>query len=372
MSAMKGSTRRVDAGLGVRALRRRRAASRRTGGALRQRSAPRSAASACGTAALSARAPWLPPSTSRRSGPSRPAKRSLGGGSAAISARTGLPTTSSSRSAKLPGKPVSTRRAKRASTRLVRPGARFCSCTSSGTPAQPRGDAARAGGEAAEADHRARLALAQRLQRRRAPRASSAQRRARAASRGPCRARRAPRWCRSAMSCCGTRRVSMPPSAPSHSTGTPRARSACATARPGKMWPPVPPARIITGCRSESVAATLMRSSRASARRAGAGGWCRARRCRRGGDGVAPVAGTLPAGGVRRLRRAGARPGARRDRVRSDTRSSRPSAAQVISTLEPPEEISGSVRPLVGSRPRFTPIETKLCRLIHSAMPNAQ
>ena len=45
-----------------------------------------------------------------------------------------------------------------------------------------------------------------------------------------------------AMSCGGTKRVSMPPSAPSQRTSAPRARKACATARPGKMWPPVPPA----------------------------------------------------------------------------------------------------------------------------------
>jgi hypothetical protein len=49
----------------------------------------------------------------------------------------------------------------------------------------------------------------------------------------------------------------------------------------------------------------------------------------------------------------------------NDTRSNTPSAAQVSRTLEPPEEINGRVRPLVGSRPRFTPIETKLCSDIH-------
>ncbi|KAG1477850.1 hypothetical protein G6F53_014289 [Rhizopus delemar] len=42
------------------------------------------------------------------------------------------------------------------------------------------------------------------------------------------------------------------------------------------MWPPVPPARIITG-RAVSWAA-LMTASRRSVRRATAGGWCRARR----------------------------------------------------------------------------------------------
>src|SRR6185312_13463451 len=52
---------------------------------------------------------------------------------------------------------------------------------------------------------------------------------------------------RSAMLRAGTSRVSMPPDAPSHSTGTLRARSASATASPGKMWPPVPPAMIMIG-----------------------------------------------------------------------------------------------------------------------------
>ena len=47
-------------------------------------------------------------------------------------------------------------------------------------------------------------------------------------------------------------------------------------------------------------------------------------------------------------------------------------AAQVISTLEPPDEINGRVRPLVGRMPRFTPIDTKACRLIHRPRPNAQ
>src|SRR3546814_6142284 len=42
-----------------------------------------------------------------------------------------------------------------------------------------------------------------------------------------------------AMPAAGTMRVSMPPSEPSHNTGTPSACSAMATAMPGKMWPPV-------------------------------------------------------------------------------------------------------------------------------------
>ena len=58
------------------------------------RAAAGSSASAAGTRSLSAAAPRLPPTTSRRSGPVRPAKALLGGGMAAISSRTGLPTHS--------------------------------------------------------------------------------------------------------------------------------------------------------------------------------------------------------------------------------------------------------------------------------------
>ena len=47
-------------------------------------------------------------------------------------------------------------------------------------------------------------------------------------------------------------------------------------------------------------------------------------------------------------------------------------ATQLIITLEPPDEIMGRVRPLVGSRPRFTPMETKACRLIQKPTPKAQ
>ena len=42
----------------------------------------------------------------------------------------------------------------------------------------------------------------------------------------------------------GTMRDSMEPGAPSQRTFQPRSRSAWATARPGKIWPPVPPAMI--------------------------------------------------------------------------------------------------------------------------------
>ena len=49
-------------------------------------------ASAAGTRSLSALAPRLPPTTSKRSGPERPANRSDGGPTLAIASRKGLPT----------------------------------------------------------------------------------------------------------------------------------------------------------------------------------------------------------------------------------------------------------------------------------------
>jgi hypothetical protein len=88
------------------------------------------------------------------------------------------------------------------------------------------------------------------------------------------------------------------------------------------------------------------------------------------GSGGCAVSGPGPAGGWLARPRSLATCRAARS-YSQETRSSRPIATQVISTLEPPEEISGRVRPLVGSMPRLTPIETKLCSAIHKAMPNA-
>ena len=45
----------------------------------------------------------------------------------------------------------------------------------------------------------------------------------------------------------GTKRDSMLPGTPNHTTPTPRWRSTCATASAGKICPPVPPAMINTG-----------------------------------------------------------------------------------------------------------------------------
>ena len=84
--------------------------------------------SANGTTAFSRVAPWLPPITRMRIGPVRPEKRVAGGGTALMSARTGLPMTRAfTASPKLPGKASSTSRARCARQRLVKPAIAFCS-----------------------------------------------------------------------------------------------------------------------------------------------------------------------------------------------------------------------------------------------------
>ena len=202
----------------------------------------------------------------------RRARRSAaaGGGTAAISLRTGLPTTSSRRRRSVCGKPVSTRRAKRASTRLVRPGARFCSCTSSGMPAsraaRPPGPAA----IAAEADHRARLAL-------RAARARAA-RTARSTRNG------------------APSSVAMPlPRTPLHRDGVDRRRRAAA---PGAF-----------PCRRRRRATSPARRARAARARPRGPGRC-GRRCRRRGSSpdagrrCAPLMRVLPSVGFDALAQA--------------------------------------------------------------------
>ena len=92
MSSMKGETSRRAPALARRRRARRRCRARPPGGAPAA-SRPGLLACANGTTALRRDAPRLPPTTSRRSAPSRRAKRSAGGGCMAISARTGLPTT---------------------------------------------------------------------------------------------------------------------------------------------------------------------------------------------------------------------------------------------------------------------------------------
>ncbi|MNH40996.1 hypothetical protein D3C79_1024050 [compost metagenome] len=82
---------------------------------------------------MSARAPRLPPTTSRRSGPLRPAKRSAGAGCCVKAVRSGLPTHWPL--ANTLGKAVNTRSATPASTLLAMPATEFCSCSTSGLPA---------------------------------------------------------------------------------------------------------------------------------------------------------------------------------------------------------------------------------------------
>jgi hypothetical protein len=89
-------------------------------------------------------APWLPPNTNRvrrrgsRPNVARASARSEARSSRASSGRTGLPTSTA-----LPGgkasiaaaTPTPTRLAKRAASRLARPGTAFDSCSTTGTPA---------------------------------------------------------------------------------------------------------------------------------------------------------------------------------------------------------------------------------------------
>ena len=162
---------------------------------------------------------------------------------AAICARTGLPATSSL--AKLPGNPLSVRRASRDSTRLVMPGARFCSCTSNGNPdiqaASPPGPEAKPPNPITARGRRRRSTARAAL--------TALSRRNGAASRVSLPLPRTPATGSVSISipCWGTSRVSIAPVAPSQTTGTPRPRSTCATASAGKMWPPVPPAITTTG-----------------------------------------------------------------------------------------------------------------------------
>ena len=234
------------------AARRRRAARRcaaRPPGARPAAAAPRRcSASAAGTRSFSACAPRLPPTTSRRSGPLRPAKRCAGGGSAhdRVAQRIADPLDASRacpRSAC--GKPSRMRSAPCASTRLASPATAFESCSTSGLA---RGGAHEPAGErreAAEAQHDVRRAPAHD---RGAPRGTrpAAHRARAAASAGPCRARRGTRRPRT------RRRAAARASPPCRRACRARTRarrarrSLAATASPGNTWPPVPPVVIIT------------------------------------------------------------------------------------------------------------------------------
>ena len=205
-----------------------------------------SRASARGTHSFSATAPKLPPTTSSRSGPVRPAKRCSGGATATMSARSGLPTHStrgSRPSPRTPGKPVSTRSAPKRSTRLASPAFASRLCTTSGTL---RATAISAPGNDAKPPKPMTTAG------RRRPSTRNACTHAARIAYGPSSRRTGPlpRTLRNAipsksMPCWGTRRASMPSRVPSQKTFQPRRVSSAATAMPGKMWPPVPPVVII-------------------------------------------------------------------------------------------------------------------------------
>ncbi len=137
--------------------------------------------------ALSAAAPWLPPRTSRRGGPSRAASRSSGSGTRVISPRTGLPIHAPPLSASR--NPQSFFFANRERMRFVAPGMLFCSCTTTGTPRSAMRKAAQASRETtAHRQHAARARHADQLPTRRSVHAKSSAAR-RTVPRGPCRAR---------------------------------------------------------------------------------------------------------------------------------------------------------------------------------------
>ena len=186
-------------------------------------------------ARFKARAPRLPPSTSKR-GRCRATRNVRPATATRRSSRAPdcRPIRRSSSAGRHPAKPASTRCAMRASTRLVKPGTRFCSCTSSGRRSQPRRDAAGAGDVTAHRQHAARLYLAQHAQRGE-QRTQHHPRRSDARLADSCRATPdTGTVCeldplRPAPAC-----VSMPPAAPSHITGTLRARRPRPRPGPGR------------------------------------------------------------------------------------------------------------------------------------------
>jgi len=89
-------------------------------------------AKACGTTLFKACAPRLPPITSTRNTPLRPAKRCSGAAWFRNAARMGLPTHWAL--GNTPGNADKTLSAICASTLLERPATEFCSCNTSGLP----------------------------------------------------------------------------------------------------------------------------------------------------------------------------------------------------------------------------------------------
>ena len=246
MSSSNGTTLALRCSRACTPRARARDASRRTGGALRPAGARRARRSTSGSAALSALRALAAAEHEQR-------ERAF-----ATRVALGWRRQRGDRRAHRIADPLALRRtrrrnrsgcavAKRASSLFVTPGMRFCSCTTSGTPREPRRDAARRGRIAAHRQHAARrVALEHRA--RRDDRARESERRGELARRDPCRARReigsvssrdartAARAVAPARRC----RRARPPAVL-------RWRSSSATARPGKICPPVPPAMISTG-----------------------------------------------------------------------------------------------------------------------------
>ena len=209
-------------------------------------------ASAFGTTALSAFAPRLPPTTSSLSGPLRPAKRVAGSGcdSEGRAQRIADPLRLLQHVRERGEDAVG-----HAGQHLVgEPGHRVLLVQHQRLVEQHAHHAAREGDVAAQAEHHVGPHAAHHGR-------GSARRRAagacgsRASVSGPLP--RTPPNCTGskAKPRGGTSFSSMLPGAPSQCTRQPRSRRASATARPGKMWPPVPPAmtsavRLIPGLRA--------------------------------------------------------------------------------------------------------------------------
>ena len=173
-----------------------------------------------------------------RSGPCRSWKRAAGCATAAIDCDTGLPVQRAPGSAS--GKATITWRASLASTRLASPAIEFCSCSTSGRPVStaimPAGNVMYPPSPSTTAGRTSRSAAS-----------DCQQARARLKGSRSTVIRPLPRRppnCTAFISIPrpGTNLASMPAGLPSQTTRQSRSRIRSATARPGKIWPPVPPA----------------------------------------------------------------------------------------------------------------------------------
>ncbi|GIX21692.1 MAG: hypothetical protein KatS3mg121_0475 [Gammaproteobacteria bacterium] len=164
-----------------------------------------------------------------------------------------------------PGKPCNTTSASGASRRLVSPGTAFCSCTIQRPAQQPCRQPARTRGEAAHAEHRPRPQT-QHGERGLEQRPTEPQRRRSARRRAHGRAGRSRAGPANGIPAPAATRASRPPRAPIQATGTPRRRSASATASAGNTWPPVPPAMIRTGPPPRAISAPPASAAAAASR----------------------------------------------------------------------------------------------------------